>query len=77
MNPVAVPGAGLVRSRRNPVVLTGSKVMVVGWFDAVANRVCCPVTGTHAVPFQYETTTLLGGEGFPIRFGWLNATTAV
>ena len=20
----------------------------------------------------YETTTLLGGEGFPIRFGWLN-----
>lgn len=21
----------------------------------------------------YETTTLLGGEGFPIRFGWLNA----
>ena len=22
----------------------------------------------------YETTTLLGGEGFPIRFGWLNAT---
>jgi len=25
----------------------------------------------------YETTTLLGGEGFPIRFGWLNATTAV
>ncbi|WP_036014352.1 Maf family protein, partial [Bradyrhizobium yuanmingense] len=22
----------------------------------------------------YETTTLLGGEGFPIRFGWLNTT---
>ena len=22
----------------------------------------------------YETTTLLGGEGFPIRFGWLNST---
>ena len=22
----------------------------------------------------YESTTLLGGEGFPIRFGWLNAT---
>ena len=22
----------------------------------------------------YETTTLLGGEGFPIRFGWINAT---
>lgn len=21
----------------------------------------------------YETTSLLGGEGFPIRFGWLNA----
>ena len=21
----------------------------------------------------YETTTLLGGEGYPIRFGWLNA----
>ena len=21
----------------------------------------------------YETVTLLGGEGFPIRFGWLNA----
>ena len=21
----------------------------------------------------YETMTLLGGEGFPIRFGWLNA----
>src|SRR5499425_2288787 len=22
----------------------------------------------------YESATLLGGEGFPIRFGWLNAT---
>ena len=22
----------------------------------------------------YETITLLGGEGFPIRFGWLNAS---
>ena len=22
----------------------------------------------------YETVTLLGGEGFPIRFGWLNAS---
>ena len=22
----------------------------------------------------YETVTLLGGEGYPIRFGWLNAT---
>src|SRR5262245_62797382 len=22
----------------------------------------------------YESVTLLGGEGFPIRFGWLNAT---
>ena len=21
----------------------------------------------------YETTTLLAGEGYPIRFGWLNA----
>jgi septum formation protein len=21
----------------------------------------------------YESTTLLGGEGFPIRFGWLSA----
>jgi len=21
----------------------------------------------------YESTVLLGGEGFPIRFGWLNA----
>ena len=21
----------------------------------------------------YETMTLLGGEGYPIRFGWLNA----
>jgi septum formation protein len=21
----------------------------------------------------YETTTLLGGEGYPVRFGWLNA----
>ncbi|HSS86522.1 MAG TPA: Maf family protein, partial [Reyranella sp.] len=21
----------------------------------------------------YESVTLLGGEGFPIRFGWLNA----
>ena len=21
----------------------------------------------------YETMTLLGGEGFPIHFGWLNA----
>jgi len=21
----------------------------------------------------YESATLLGGEGFPIRFGWLNA----
>ena len=21
----------------------------------------------------YETTTLLGGEGFPVRFGWLSA----
>ena len=22
----------------------------------------------------YETVSLLGGEGFPIRFGWLNAS---
>ena len=22
----------------------------------------------------YETVTLLGGEGFPVRFGWLNAS---
>ncbi|CKZ13530.1 Maf-like protein [Mycobacterium tuberculosis] len=22
----------------------------------------------------YETAALLGGEGFPIRFGWLNAS---
>ena len=22
----------------------------------------------------YETMSLLGGEGYPIRFGWLNAT---
>jgi septum formation protein len=22
----------------------------------------------------YETTTLLGGEGYPVRFGWLNAS---
>jgi len=22
----------------------------------------------------YETIALLGGEGFPIRFGWLNAS---
>ena len=22
----------------------------------------------------YETMTLLGGEGFPVRFGWLNAS---
>ena len=22
----------------------------------------------------YELTTLMGGEGFPIRFGWLNAS---
>jgi septum formation protein len=22
----------------------------------------------------YESVTLLGGEGFPIRFGWLNAS---
>jgi septum formation protein len=22
----------------------------------------------------YESITLLGGEGFPIRFGWLNAS---
>jgi septum formation protein len=21
----------------------------------------------------YETITLLGGEGYPVRFGWLNA----
>jgi septum formation protein len=21
----------------------------------------------------YESVTLMGGEGFPIRFGWLNA----
>jgi septum formation protein len=25
----------------------------------------------------YETVTLLGGEGFPIRFGWINAATVV
>jgi septum formation protein len=24
----------------------------------------------------YESVTLLGGEGFPIRFGWLNAAGA-
>jgi septum formation protein len=22
----------------------------------------------------YETVTLMAGEGFPIRFGWLNAS---
>jgi septum formation protein len=22
----------------------------------------------------YESITLLGGEGFPVRFGWLNAS---
>jgi septum formation protein len=22
----------------------------------------------------YESMTLLGGEGFPVRFGWLNAS---
>jgi septum formation protein len=25
----------------------------------------------------YETVTLLGGEGYPIRFGWINAATVV
>jgi septum formation protein len=25
----------------------------------------------------YESVTLLGGEGFPIRFGWLSTTGAL
>ena len=28
-------------------------------------------TGVVGLPF-YETVNLLGGEGFPIRFGWMN-----
>jgi septum formation protein len=30
-------------------------------------------TGVVGLPL-YETVALLGGEGFPIRFGWLNAS---
>jgi len=29
-------------------------------------------TGVVGLPL-YETVSLLGGEGFPIRFGWMNA----
>ena len=29
-------------------------------------------TGVVGLPL-YETVNLLGGEGFPIRFGWMNA----
>src|SRR5215475_1235973 len=60
MNPVDVFGAGLVRSSRIRVVLTGSNVIVVGCAEAVANCVCCPVTGAQPVPVQYDTATLLG-----------------
>ncbi|AOO81721.1 hypothetical protein BHK69_15810 [Bosea vaviloviae] len=30
-----------------------------------------PYTGVVGLPL-YETVNLLGGEGFPIRFGWMN-----
>src|SRR5262249_61124643 len=51
-NPVEVSGAGLFRSRRIPVVLTGSNVIVVGWFDVVAHCTCWPFTGRQVAPSQ-------------------------
>src|SRR3954447_14190387 len=40
--------------------------------DSFVVKRVCPNTNAAGLPL-YETVTLMGGEGFPIRFGWLNA----
>ena len=46
---------------------------VQGLAGAVVVKLVGSYTNVVGLPL-YETTTLLGGEGFPIRFGWINAT---
>jgi hypothetical protein len=58
--PDAVPGDGLVMSSRTRVVVTGSKVSVVGCPDAVAHEIVSPLTGTKAFPFQYDAVISAG-----------------
>ncbi|MEJ2625097.1 MAG: Maf-like protein [Pseudolabrys sp.] len=45
--------------------------------QGIAGTFIVKLTGSYSnvvgLPL-YETVTMLGGEGYPIRFGWLNAT---
>jgi hypothetical protein len=50
--PAALPGEGLVMVSLTWLVVTGSKVMVVGWFDPVARVILRLRTGTRSRPFQ-------------------------
>ena len=50
--PAALPGDGLVMVSLSWLVVTGSKVMVVGWFDPVARVILRLCTGTSSRPFQ-------------------------
>jgi anti-sigma B factor antagonist len=50
--PDAVPGEGLVMVSRIWLVVTGSKLNVVGWPEAVAQVILRLGTGTRARPFQ-------------------------
>src|SRR5262249_35323083 len=55
-NPLLSLGCGLTSFRRTLVELTGSKAIVDGWLDAVAQSTCRPVTGTQRSPSRYVTS---------------------
>ncbi len=58
-------GSGEWRSKAGGYAVQGiAESFVVKMVGSYTNVVGLPL---------YETTALLGGEGFPIRFGWLNA----
>ena len=58
--PFEVPGAALVITRRTSVVDTGSKLIVVGWSDVVAQVTTWWPAGAKRWPSQYSTETAAG-----------------
>ena len=74
----ACASSGCRRKISNPYLASGEWRGKAGGYAAqgIAGTFLVKLVGSYSnvvgLPL-YETMSLLGGEGYPIRFGWLNA----
>ena len=68
------------RSVSPRLMLAGALLLAGGYaVQGIAGTFVVKLVGSYSnvvgLPL-YETISLLGGEGYPIRFGWLNVVSA-